>query len=90
MKGQVIRMKKVNFFKVEVKYSGKFEDYTKQDFMKMARANMDRGVDPFDHTKELQDDLADAIDCRIIIDNYYPCNKLAQVTWAEVEEGDEE
>lgn len=85
-------MTKVDFFEVEVKYSGAFDSYSPEDWKKMAQAAAVR-TDPYDHTEEVETfeearRLEDEND--FIADNTYPCNKLAHVTWAYIREEEEE
>lgn len=84
-------MKKVNFFSVQVKYSGSFEDYSKDQLFEMAKAKQDHGVDCIDETIEVEDDtIAKQLDGKVVIDNTYPCNKICTVGWSYIaeEEGD--
>lgn len=86
-------MKTVEFYKVEIKYSGKFEDYDEKDLIKMAKAKFDNQVgDYFDHEENLEDAEADLLDSTAIVVNEYPANKLAVVTfrWIREEADDEE
>lgn len=86
-------MKTVEFYKVEIKYSGRFEDYDEKDLIKMAQAKFDNQVgDYFDHEENLEDSEADLLDSTAIVVNEYPANKLAVVTfrWIREEADDEE
>lgn len=75
----------VDFFKVEVKYSGDFNEITAEEWKAKADAVKHRG-DCFDHTEEHSDKSAAALDDSMWIENTYPCNRLASVTWAEIRE----
>lgn len=75
-------MTKVSFFSTQVKYSGDFEDYKKEDLFKMAIAKQDKGVDCFDKSENFPDTQAKWFDGRIWVDNTYPCNKIATVKWS--------
>lgn len=84
-------MTKVDFYSVAVKYTGSFEDYTQAEWRAKAQYVCDRGVDPYDCTKEVETfeearKLEDEFN--YVADNRFPCNKLAYVTWAEIREQD--
>lgn len=84
-------MKTVDFYRVEVRYTGSFNDYSADDFFNMAQARIDQGIDPFLYSDILNDEAAEDIVNRDHIDNTYPCNKIATVRWARIhEEGKEE
>ena len=77
-------MKQVDFFKVHVNYTGKFEDYEEEDWRSKAKAKQDDGVDAFEYTDILDETQADWFDGRMWITNIYPCNKIAEVKWSEI------
>ena len=81
--------KKVNFYRVEVKYSGRYENYSKDDLYKMAVAKTDAGVDPFSHTKIMTEEEAKEFVGKVWTKNSYPCNHLADVCWAEYESSED-
>lgn len=86
-------MIKVDFYSVEVKYTGDFEDYTQADWRAKAEYECDHGVDPYDYTKEVvtfEEGLKLEEEYNYVADNRYPCNKLAYVTWAAIREQDDE
>lgn len=83
-------MATVDFYKVEVKYSGRFDDYTDRLFKEMALERMYHGVDGYEYSREMEEHEADAYDGRITIVHKYPCNKLVDVCWAEKREEGEE
>ncbi len=84
-------MTKVSFFSTQVKYSGDFEDYTKEEFLKMAIAKQDKGIDCYEETIEVVSDrIAQELATIIVVDNYYPCNKIAIVKWATIDSQEEE
>ena len=83
-------MKTVNYYSVEVKYYGDITDYTKEELFAKAQARIDKGVDPFDYSKEYSDEIAKGLDGFIEIEDRYPCNKLAIVKWCYIEDLDEE
>lgn len=83
-------MAKLDYFTVEVKYSGNFDDYTPEQFKAMADAKVGRGCDPFNHSETVTDERAEKYDGRVWVCNKFPSNKLAIVNWCyksdEVEE----
>lgn len=84
-------MFKVDFYSVEVKYTGRFEDYTQEEWRAKAQYKCDHGVDPYDYTKEVETfeearKLEDEFN--YVADNRYPCNKRTNVIWAEIREQD--
>ena len=80
-------MTKVDFYSVEVKYHGEWlEDFGKDTLIERALARVYNGVEPYDRTEELPDDEAKKLDGKFSVDNKYPCNKLAVVSWAEIHE----
>lgn len=81
-------MKNVDYFKVQVKYSGSFEDYEEKDWRAKAQAQAGR-CDAYDHTDLLDDDTAFKEDGCMWIRNIYPCNKIAEITWAYIREEEE-
>lgn len=82
-------MKNVDYFKVQVKYSGSFEDYEEKDWRSKAQVQAER-CDAYDHTDLLDDDKAFKEDGCMWIRDIYPCNKIAEVNWAYIREEDEE
>jgi hypothetical protein len=78
-------MRYVDYFKAEVKYSGDFYEITADEWKAKADAVRFRG-DAFDHSEEHSDESAKKLDGSMWVENYYPCNKLAVVTWAEIRE----
>ena len=75
---------KVDYYKVEIKYTGNYSDYTDADFIANAHARVDRGTDPYDHTEELSEEEARKAIQGYIIDHVSPCNKLVNVMWASI------
>lgn len=76
-------MTHVDYFKVQVSYSGRFEDIEEQEWRQKAQAKVERGIDAFDHTDLLDDDTAFKEDGCMWIRNIHPCNRIAEVNWAE-------
>lgn len=80
---------KVWTYRVEVKYSGSFDDYTDEDLIEMAKARMNR--EPGDYCEgstEMNQFDAMKIDGEYTVDHRYPSNKLAWVSWTEIDEND--
>lgn len=82
-------MKTVNFYSCEVKYSGKSSDYTKEQLLAMALERTYHGVDCFDFSKEIRDDIAEEMDGDIFVE-FFPCNKIARINWSYIAEDIEE
>ncbi len=82
-------MTQVDYFKVQVSYSGKFEDIEEQEWRQKAQAKMDRGIDAYDHTDLLDEDVAFKEDGCMWIRNIHPCNRIAEVNWAEIRQEEE-
>ena len=82
-------MTKVDFFSVQVKYSGSFEAHTKAYFWVLAKAKAER-VDPFDRQEEFDDDAALKLDGEVWVEDTYPCNHIATVKWAYINEDEED
>lgn len=82
-------MKTVNFYSCEVKYSGKPSDYTKEQLLAMALERTYHGVDAFDFSKVLRDDIAEEMDGDVFVE-WHKCNKTANVNWAYIAEDIEE
>lgn len=83
-------MAQVTIYKVEVKYTGSLEDYTVEQLKDMADNRIYHGVDAYDHTEEVTEEEAQALDGRLWIDHKYPSNKLVDVCWIEKEEQEAE
>lgn len=83
-------MTKVDFYKVEVSYSGRFEDYTKNDFFEMARERTYHGVDATWKEEETPEDESKQLDGEVNVIDKYPSNKIAEVTWSYIREEKEE
>lgn len=80
----------VDFWKEEVKYSGRFEEYTVADFLEMAQVKQDKRCDfTPDRSEEMDEEEAKRVDGQIRVTDY-PCNKLAVVSWAYIREEQEE
>ena len=83
---------KLDFYSVEVKYSGAFEDYTSEDWKAMATKKAEM-CDAYDDTIEVDSmELALEVERKFafVADNEYPCNKLARVKWVYIREEDED
>ena len=83
-------MAHVTFYKVEVKYTGSIEDYTIEQLREMADQKVYSGGDPFDHTEEVTEEEARALDGNVWIEHKYPLNKLVNVWWVYKEDETEE
>lgn len=79
-------MRYVDYFKAEVKYSGDFDEITAEEWKAKAVHKMDHGCDCFDRTEEHSEESAKKLDGMMWVENAYPCNKLALVTWAFIRE----
>lgn len=79
-------MKKVNHYSCEVKYRGDFKDHSKREFYDMAQLKMAQGVDVFDCCSEYEEDIADDMDGVINVENTYPSNNIAIVSWSFIDE----
>lgn len=83
-------MTKVDYFEVEVKYTGAFEEYDLEAWKEKAMKQAER-CDAYVETREETDGFAKVIDGKYYVENIYPCNKIARVQWAYIaEEEDEE
>lgn len=79
--------RKVDFYKVEVKYSGRFEDYTEEDLVAMARAKMGSGdFDCFEYTKVMPVNEAYQNDMKVWLDNHRESNKLIDVWFSYIDD----
>ena len=78
-------MTAVDFFSKQVKYSGKFEDYTEDELIRMAIAQSD-SCDCYDRTELVEDTEAERLDGKYTVENTYPCNKICTVYWSYIEE----
>lgn len=84
-------MRQVDYFRTEVKYTGRFEDYSMEDWKAMARAKEDRcGCGCFFETRDEADEFAEVIDGKYFVKDEFPCNKIAVVMWAYAVDEDEE
>lgn len=85
---------RVNFYSIQVKYHGAFEDYTSEEFLEMAKAEQYKGFDTFDHDIITDETEARKLDGKFEVINQYPCNKIAVVNWSYIddlyEEGEDE
>lgn len=79
---------KVDFYRAEVKYTGRFEDYTSNDLFQLAQART-LMQDCFYKTEEMPAIKAKNMDGKVIVSDN-PCNKIATVTWAYIREEEEE
>lgn len=82
-------MTQVDYFKVQVSYSGSFEEIEEQEWRQKAQAKMDRGIDAYDHTDLLDDDKASREAGCLWIRNAFPSNRIAEVCWAECRQEEE-
>lgn len=82
-------MTQVNFFKVQVKYSGDFAEIEEQEWRSKARAKMDRGIDAYHHNELWDDATAEKMARSMTITNKFPCNHIAEVKWAEIRQEEE-
>lgn len=76
----------VNHYSAEVKYSGRFEDYTPEQLLEMAKHRADQGVDTFDYDEEMNQFDAMKLDGAFEVEDRYPSNKLAMVRWTYIDE----
>lgn len=83
-------MVKVDYYRAEVKYTGAFEEYTLEDWKKMAIGKQNSGVDCYEFTNEETEEFAKVVDGKFLVENRFPCNKLAYVEWAYIREEDED
>lgn len=74
-------MAKLTFYKTEVKYSGRYEDYTETQLFLMALAKYDKGDDCYCREIETDAENAKKWDGYYEVENKLPCNKIAEVTW---------
>ena len=72
---------KVNRYAVQVKYSGRFEDYTINDFTEKAYVKIGTGVDAFDHQDFVTEEIASKYERIFLVENTFPCNNIATVRW---------
>lgn len=82
-------MTKVDYFEVEVKYAGAFEEYDLEAWKQKARAEADR-TDTFYESRYEEDGFAKVIDGKYYVENRFPCNKIAVVQWAYIAEEEQE
>lgn len=82
-------MTKVDYFEVEVKYAGAFEEYDLEAWKEKARVEADR-TDPFYESRYEEDGFAKVIDGKYYVENRFPCNKIAVVQWAYIAEEEEQ
>lgn len=83
-------MKKVDVYSGQVKYSGSYEDYTAEELYRLAMRDMDRGMDFYDHTEEMEDEEALEATKKVETSDLYPCNQIALVKWYQIYEEEEE
>lgn len=89
---------KVDFFSCEVKYTGDFEDYEKEELFAMAQARQWKDcIDCWDRSEWICLEEAEKLDGAYEIEDRYPCNRLAMAYWSyiddnplELDEDDEE
>ncbi len=81
-------MKYVDFFKTEVKYSGDFNEVSVDEWKAKRDAVAYKG-DCFLNTSEHSDTSAEKLDGSMWVENTYPCNRIASITWAEIREEEE-
>lgn len=84
----VEQLLKVDFFSVQVNYTGEFDSYTQDDWESMAQDRACR-CDPYDSTQEMPEDEAKKIEGEFSADDTYPSNKIATVRWAYIREEEE-
>lgn len=76
-------------YRVEVKYSGSIDLYTKDELKDMALAKMERAATfTADTEEEVESDTPPIVDEETIEIDVYECNKLVYVSWNEVHEKD--
>ena len=75
----------VDYFEEEVRYSGSFNDYSVDDFFKMAIAKQEKSMnfEP-EFTAAILAEHAEAIDGQVEVMNSFPCNKVATVKWSYI------
>lgn len=78
-------MKTVNFYSCEVKCQGNVYHYSKEQLFAMAKTRIDHGIDCFDFSKKLADDLAEKLDGDVFIE-FFPSNNIVRVNWAYMED----
>lgn len=78
-------MKNVDQYKKQIPYRGTYEDFLhnalNMDFADLIYTRED--TDCFDKTISVDDDIAEDYVGKYTIENLYPCNKIALVTWWE-------
>lgn len=74
---------RVEFYEVQVKYSGRFEDYTTAELYDLATA---RDPAEVDHVEEMSQFEAMKIDGSVTVEDRYPCNKIAVIRWSCIDE----
>ena len=77
---------RVNFYRAEVKYRGSLEDYTIEELFDMAKGKIDKGIDPFDHYEDLDEEEALELDGCVDVACDYWSNKLAVIEWSYIDE----
>lgn len=82
-------MTKVDYYEVEVKYNGAFEEYALEDWIEKARAEADR-KDAFYESRYEEEGFAKVIDGKYYVENRFPFNKIAVVQWAQIAEEEQE
>lgn len=76
----------VNFYEAEIKYTGALNDYTLDELLAKALDRTYHGVDAFKHSEIMSETDARKIDGKIEVVRDFPCNKLAVIGWAYMEE----
>lgn len=76
----------VNFYSVQVKYTGKLEDYTPEQLLEKAKAKEDQGIDTLDDSKRFNEIEAKKLDGQIKIEDTYPANKICTVRWSYIDD----
>lgn len=78
-------MKTVNFYSCEVKCSGNVYRCSKEDLFATAKMMFERGIDCFDFSKELEDNIAEKMDGDMFIE-FSPKTNSVRVNWSNIEE----
>lgn len=80
-------MTQVDFYSIQVKYSGSFDSYTEEEIIQMGLAKAGREmIDCFDETKFFGDHEAEELDGKFTVENRFPCNQIAVVRWSYIPE----
>lgn len=82
--------KVVDFYSKQIKYTGSYGGYSPADLVDMAKSTMYGMTDDFDYSEVLDDETAEHFDGLYVVENTYPCNKIATVKWSYIREEEEE